>query len=66
MISCDIITVAASIAESPSFATRGSIANLNIGLSLAKMRWRKAIERQITLLRIQKNGKCEYVSVPVN
>lgn len=57
MISSDIITVAASIAESPSFATRGSMANLNIGLSLAKMRWRKAIERQITLLHIQKNGK---------
>ena len=51
------LTVAATIAESPSFATRGSIANVSIGLSLAKIRWKKAIEHQITLLHIQKNSK---------
>jgi len=60
-VSCDVITfliiVAATIADSPSFATRGSIASGNTGISLARLRWKMAIEHQIALVHIQKNSE---------
>ena len=52
--------VAATIAQSPSFATRGSLASVSseeeLGL-LAKKRWRRAIEHQITVLRMRNNSE---------
>ena len=53
--------VAANIAQSPSFATKGSLTVEDIERSttipLARLWWKRAIEHHIVAIQLQKNSK---------